>query len=94
MDNILAQRYGFYDFSNIVGFLDPMPSRDDWESILPKLQGEEWEIPAVHLLNFHYFIHQLHIVIARFAPPRAILHRRPFFISPCNLLIPFCKSQR
>jgi hypothetical protein len=62
MDNILAHRYAFYDFSNIFGFPNPKPSRDEWESRLPKFRGEEWEVPAEHLLYFHDFIHQLHIV--------------------------------
>jgi hypothetical protein len=62
MDKILAQRYAFCDFSKIVGFPNPLPSRDEWESSLPKFRGEEWEVPAEHLLDFHDFIHQLHIV--------------------------------
>jgi hypothetical protein len=62
MEKILAQRYAFCDFSKIVGFPNPLPSRDEWESSLPKFQGEEWEVPAEHLLDFHDFIHQLHIV--------------------------------
>jgi hypothetical protein len=63
MENILSQRYGFYDFSKIVGFPNPLPNRDEWESSLPKFQGEEWELPAEHLLYFHDFIHKLHIVL-------------------------------
>jgi hypothetical protein len=39
-----------------------VPSRDEWESSLPKFRGEEWEVPAEHLLDFHDFIHRLHIV--------------------------------
>jgi hypothetical protein len=62
MDKILAQRYAFYNFSKIVGFPNPVPCRDEWESSLPKFQGEEWEEPVEHLLDFHDFIHQLHIV--------------------------------
>jgi hypothetical protein len=37
-------------------------SIDEWESSLPKFQGEEWEEQAEHLLDFHDFIHQLHIM--------------------------------
>jgi hypothetical protein len=62
MERILAQRFSFCDFSKIVGFPNPLPSRDEWESSLPKFQGEEWEVPAEHLLKFHVFIHRLHIV--------------------------------
>jgi hypothetical protein len=39
-----------------------VPSRDKWESSLPKFQGEEWEEPTEHLLYFHDFIHQICIV--------------------------------
>jgi hypothetical protein len=62
MDNILAQRYAFCDFSNIVGFPNPLLSRDEWESSLLKFRGEEWEEPAKHFLDFHDCIHQLHIM--------------------------------
>jgi hypothetical protein len=62
MDKILAQRYAFCDFSKIVGFPTPVLSREEWESILPKFQGKEWEEPTEHLLDFHEFIHQLRIV--------------------------------
>jgi hypothetical protein len=62
MDKILAQRYSFCEFSKIVGFPNPMPSRDEWESSLPKFRGEEWEVSAQHLFDFHDFIHQLHIM--------------------------------
>jgi hypothetical protein len=35
-----------------------------------------------------------HHVIAIFSSPHAILHIRPFSISLCRLVIPFCKSHR
>jgi hypothetical protein len=62
VDKILARRYAFCDFSKIVDFPNPEPSRDEWESSLPKFRGEEWEEPPEHLLYFHDFIHQLHIM--------------------------------
>jgi hypothetical protein len=62
MDKILAQRYSFCDFSKIVGFPNPVPGRDEWKISLPKFRGEESEVPIVHLLDFHDFIHHLHIV--------------------------------
>jgi hypothetical protein len=39
-----------------------VPSRDEWERNLPRFRGEEWEVPAEHLLDFHDFIHRLEIV--------------------------------
>jgi hypothetical protein len=62
MDKILAQRFSFCDFSKIVGSPNPLPSREEWECSLPKFQGKEGEVPAEHLLLFHDFIHQLHIM--------------------------------
>jgi hypothetical protein len=52
MDNILSQRYAFCDFSNIPGFPNPMPDRSEWECFLPRLRGENWEMPAEFLLDF------------------------------------------
>jgi hypothetical protein len=62
MNKILAKRYAFCDFSKIVGFPNPVPSRDEWENSIPRFRGEEWEVPAEHLLDFHDFIHRLQIV--------------------------------
>jgi hypothetical protein len=62
MDKILAQRYAFCDFSKIVGFPNPVPSRDEWEGCIPRFRGEDWEVPAEHLLDFHDFIYHLQIM--------------------------------
>jgi hypothetical protein len=34
----------------------------EWESSLPIFRGKGWEVPDEHLLEFHEFIHRLHIV--------------------------------
>jgi hypothetical protein len=62
MNKILAKRYAFCDFSKIVGFPNPVPSRDEWEGILPTFKGADWEVPAEHLLDFHEFVHEHQIV--------------------------------
>ena len=62
MNKILANRYAFCDFPNISGYPNSVPSRDEWENILPIFRGEEWEVPAEHLLDFHDFIHWLQVV--------------------------------
>jgi hypothetical protein len=62
MNKILVKRYDFYDFSKIIGFLNPIPSGDEWEGILPTFKGEDWEVLAKHLLDFHEFIHECQIV--------------------------------
>jgi hypothetical protein len=62
MNQILAKRYAFCDFSSIAGFPNQVPTRDEWESSLPRFQGEEWEVPAEHLLDFHDYMHRLQVV--------------------------------
>jgi hypothetical protein len=62
MNKILSKRYAFCDFSKIVGFPNPVPSRDEWENSLPRFRGEEWEVPAEHLLDFHDYMHRLQVV--------------------------------
>jgi hypothetical protein len=62
MNKILAKRYAFCDFSNIVGFPNQVPTRDEWENSLPRFRGEEWEVPAEHLLDFHDYMHRLQVV--------------------------------
>jgi len=62
MNQILAKKYAFCDFSKIVGFPNLVPSRDEWERSIPIFRGEYWEVPTEHLLDFHDFIHRLEIV--------------------------------
>jgi len=50
---ILAQRYAIFDFLNAPSFPNVMPERNDWESCLPRFKGNDWEVPAEQLLNFH-----------------------------------------
>jgi hypothetical protein len=56
MEKILAQRYAFCDFSKIVSFPNPVPSRDEWEGFLPRFRGEDWEVPTEFLLDFHEYM--------------------------------------
>ena len=62
MNRILIKRYAFCNFSSIAGFPNQVPTRDEWEKSLPRFCGEEWEVPAEHLLDFHEFIDQLEII--------------------------------
>jgi hypothetical protein len=62
MNQIFAKRYAFCDFSKIVGFPNPVPTKDEWENSLPKFRGEDWEVPAEHLLDFHDYMHRLRVV--------------------------------
>jgi hypothetical protein len=58
----LAQRYEIFYFSNVLGFLNPIPERNEWESCIMKFKGEYWEVHAEFLLDFHDCMHQLGIV--------------------------------
>jgi hypothetical protein len=60
----MNKRYAFCNFSSISGYPHPVPSKDEWEHILPRFRGEEWEDPAEHLLGFHEFIDRLQIIHA------------------------------
>ena len=53
MEAILAVRYAFYDFSNIVGFPHLVLSITEWGDYLPRFRGNKYEHPLKHLLNFH-----------------------------------------
>ena len=58
----MNKRYAFCNLLSISGYPHLVPSRDEWENSLPRFQGEEWEVPAEHLLDFHDFIHRLEII--------------------------------
>ena len=62
MEAILDQRLAFCDFSNVVGFPNPMLSRGEWEGSLPTFKGEDWEVPVKHRIDFHEFIHEHQIL--------------------------------
>jgi hypothetical protein len=62
MEKILAQRFPFCDFSQIVGFPNALPDRDIWENFLSEFHEKSWEVPAEHLLDFHEVIHRLNIM--------------------------------
>jgi hypothetical protein len=53
MEAILAQRYAFCDFSNIVGFPHPVSTITEWDDYLPRFRGSKHDHPSEHLLNFH-----------------------------------------
>jgi hypothetical protein len=54
----MAQRFYFCDFSQIVGFPNALPDRDQWEDFLPEFHATSWEEPYEHLLDLHEAIHQ------------------------------------
>jgi hypothetical protein len=62
MDDILAQRYAIFCFSNVHDFPNPMPDRDECGDSLPRFRGYDWKVPTKHLLDFHECMHKLDIV--------------------------------
>jgi hypothetical protein len=52
---------------------------------LPRFRGEEWEVPAEHLLDFHDFIHRLEIV-------HEDVQIRLFFFSLEGIAREWCRS--
>jgi hypothetical protein len=61
MEAILAARYTFFVFSNVPGFPNPVPGKEEWECCLPRFRGNNWDIPTEYLLQFHELMHQLNI---------------------------------
>jgi hypothetical protein len=61
MEKIMAQRFSFRDFSQIVGFPNALPDRDQWEDFLSEFHATSWEEPTEHLLYFHEAIHRHNI---------------------------------
>ena len=43
-----------------------MPARDEWEVSLPRFSGNDWEVPAEFLLDFHDWIYRLQIIYEDF----------------------------
>ena len=58
----LSKEVCFLWFFKDCWFPNLVPSRDEWECSIPIFWGEDWEVPAEHLLDFHDCIHQLQIV--------------------------------
>jgi hypothetical protein len=53
MEKILAKRYAFCDFSDIVGFPHAVPTIIEWDDYLPRFRGSKDDHPGEHLFNFH-----------------------------------------
>ena len=62
MEAILVESYAFCNFSKIDGFPNPMPDRSKWEVSLPQFRGNDWQMLAEFLWDFHDWIHRLHFL--------------------------------
>ena len=56
MEKILAKRYAFCDFSDIVGFPHLVPTIIEWDDYLSRFRGSKHDHPDEHLLKFHVYI--------------------------------------
>lgn len=62
MEAILAKRCSFSNFAKIYGFPNPWPDRSKWEVSIPRISGQDWEVLAKFLWDFHDWIHRLHFI--------------------------------
>jgi hypothetical protein len=85
MEKILAKRFAFSEFSQIVGFPNALPDRDIWENFLPEFHAKSWEVPAKHLLDFHEVIHRLNIM-------HEDVHIKLFKYSLKGVVLEWCRS--
>ena len=60
-DAILPQRFAPFDFSNILGFPNVVPTMDEWGYILHIFREDEYYSPMEPLLSFHELMHQFGI---------------------------------
>ena len=60
-ETMLAQRFAPFNFSNVPGFPNTVPTMDEWGYFLPRfLEGED-ENPAYQVLKFHQYMDHLNI---------------------------------
>jgi hypothetical protein len=57
----IVARYAPFDFSNIHGFPNAMPSTKDWGDCLPRFREDDDDCPTQHLIDFHECMNQLGI---------------------------------
>jgi hypothetical protein len=50
-----------FDFSNVPGFPNAMPSTKDWGDCLPRFREDDDDFPTQHLIDFHKCMRQLGI---------------------------------
>ena len=62
MEAILTKRYAFYNFSKIDGFPNLMAAKDEWKVSIPRFSGNDWEVLATFLFDFHDWIYRLQII--------------------------------
>ena len=58
-ETMVAQRLASFDFSDIPGFPNTVPTIDEWGDFLPQFKEKEEDNPAHHVIKFHQYMHTL-----------------------------------
>ena len=53
MEAIVARRFAPFNFSDIPGFPNPVPTMDVWGDCLPWFRESKEDNPSDHLIRFH-----------------------------------------
>ena len=53
MEAILARKFAPFNFSDIPGFPNPVPTMDVWGDCLPRFRESKEDNPSDHLIKFH-----------------------------------------
>jgi len=61
MESILARRFAPFNFSDVPGFPNPVPTMDVWVDGLPQFRERKEDNPLDHLIRFHQYMVQLNI---------------------------------
>ena len=84
MESILARRFAAFNFFNVQGFPNPVPTMDVWRDYIPWFRESKEDNPSDHLIRFHQYMVQLNIQHeAVHVFTRARCMRMVFFSSCC-----------
>ena len=61
MESILARRFAPFNFFDVLGFPNPVPTMDVWGDYLPRFRERKEDNPSDHLIRFHQYMVQLNI---------------------------------
>ena len=61
MESILAQRFAPFNFFDVPGFPNPVPTMDVWGYFLPWFRERKEDNPSDHLIRVHQYMVQLNI---------------------------------
>jgi hypothetical protein len=59
---ILACKFAPFDFYDVPGFANVVPTIDEWGDCLPKFKESKDDHPTKHFLKFHELMHKWNIM--------------------------------